>query len=144
MRQFDVVLRKVAIEVGVTVKSIPLRLYSAVKNKLVLMPHDVWVVVQKVMYPVRVKSILESSSFTPLRTIFERGSSKVVLDSGSKAVSEKNTGASVNTLEMGSKVASYNFTQYRRLGDMDSDGTTPFNLASFDDMSLEDLDYIII
>ena len=144
MRQYDVVLRKVAIEVGVTVKSIPLRLYSAVKNKLVLMEHDVWVVVQKVMYPVRVKSILESSSFTPLRTIFERGSSKVVLDSESRAVSEKNTGTGVNTLEMGSKVASYNFTQYRRLGDMDSDGTIPFNLASFDDMSLEDLDYIII
>ncbi len=36
------------------------------------------------------------------------------------------------------------FTRYRKLSEMDSDGTQNLQLSDFDNMTLEDLDYIVV
>ena len=144
MEHYNIILDKIAISTEIVVKSIPLRLYAAVKNKLVLTQLDIGTIIEKAAKLTKAKFILGISSFTPLKTIFERGTFETILDSTSKAVSEKRTGTGINVLEIGSNVASCYLTQYRLLGGMDSDGTTTFDLASFDDKSIEDLDYVII
>ena len=56
----------------------------------------------------------------------------------------KRTEATINTMNLGSTVSKVYMTKYRTLGEMDYDNETALTLSSFDNMSLEDIDYIII
>lgn len=58
--------------------------------------------------------------------------------------SEKFADPSGNIFNISSTVARVYLTKYRTLGEMDSDGENTLTLSYFDNMSLEDIDYIVI
>lgn len=263
MKQFNITLRKVAIGADITVRSIPLRLYSFARNKLLLLEHRTLAMLRKSIRPSAQRTVLKTgkdhifqsqlatSDGKPLftsdgepiiavqkicgtlaqRTIFEKTSDKMILQpvmtdaSSAKMVygatdklvlSEKDVSAtrtlissmsdkllliessianSIRTISnkinhhmildtettspalmekfaiveekdllkhevaptsikntqpmrsvaiLNSIVTKINFTKLRTLGEMDTDETVLFTMAEFDDMPLEDIDYITI
>lgn len=66
-----------------------------------------------------------------------------VLNHSVTPLSIKPVGCEDNILRLDSSVNKVLFTKYRTLGEMDTDGTTEFTLQEFDDITLEDLDYIV-
>lgn len=144
MKQYNITLKKIAISTSVIVKSIPLRLYTTIKHKIVLVQHNVEAALKKTAFLEDHKTILASIATGVWKTIFEKARNDVLLDSEAGARSTKYVGTNLNKIEIASMVEGCHLTRYRLLGEMDANESVYLDLATFDDMTLEDVDYVTI
>lgn len=75
---------------------------------------------------------------------FESVNNALCLDQNVQPTSVKPVGGEINVMQLGSHISQAYLTKYRTLGEMDSDGTTNYTLQEFDNITLEDLDYIVV
>lgn len=144
MKQFNITLKRITISTSVIVKSIPLRIYTAIKNKIVLIQHNVETAIKKAAFPKKDAMILDAYNSGILKTVFEKARNNLVIRSNAAPVSTKFVGTELNLFELVSKIDGCHLSKYRLLKDMDMDDSSYLDLATFDEITLEELDYIMI
>lgn len=140
MRRFEVVLKKAIIETTITIRSIPLRLYSSAKNKFKLSESMVDAIVAVNGACDAVKTIIQESCVTPVSEVYVRIANRlpsILRSSGIKAIIGIVGTPSDNRIECRFVDSEAGVVKYRTLGEMDS-----FSLAEYDNVGLEDVDYI--
>ena len=142
MKQFDITLKRVALETGLIIKSIPMRLYSIAVNKLTML-HNTSAHLGKSACP--------ENQLTALYTI--AGGTKNAFAGAShesKICSDANPGqiryafAHLNQMIAQTYIGDCVLTRYGLIRDMDLDEEYLRTLADLDDTKLEELDYITV
>lgn len=130
-------------EMTAVVRNIPTKLYLSVKNKLLLLHHNVKTKLTKWARPTEQKALLKSLCKT-FATIFvsAKTGNKTELQFIAQSSLQKSCICNTDDALLINHSLPIAFTKYRKLAEMDLDGNTQLTLLEFDDMTLEDIDYI--
>ena len=143
MKQYDVILRKIAIEFEITIKSIPTRLYAKIRNLLILFSKDVNPYSEKYIRELEFNLPVESKCGIVQRLVSERVQYKTFLrESVDNTLLQKTSGVADNNLIFNNQISQAFLIKYNRLSDLDIVNGSYTSLSSYDTAKLDDLDCI--
>lgn len=145
MKQYDIILRKAAIELGVIIRSIPLRIFGEIKSKMTLSENVLEASATKYIKGQKIELPFKSACGSVQKFVSDKVESISFMDSRLiSSVFRKYVGADANKAGLGSTVSGACLVKYRLLSDMEVVDGEDGLLSMNDNMSLEDLDYILI
>ena len=144
MEKLYITLKRAAIKADLVIRSIPLRLQYVIKNKLILTSHITNLYLRK--YP---KNIAHSIGFNSYigqtyKALSEKIAHTFSLECGFGFLSEKMSGAHRAGTTLDSELSSCYSARYRILNEMDTEGAAEIIIGEFDNMMLEEIDFVIL
>lgn len=144
MTHLNVVLRKIAIEISITLKSIPLRLRKSASNCFTMMQSGMRGIVHWVSRPkTESRILLIESCGLPHLTIHESFTKNLTIaaEVGCAPLKKKAYPGEIIT-HLGCSSPDSQLVRYATLSEMDTTGSMSNTLAKFDNVTLDDLCYV--